>query len=428
MKGAQSRILITGTFCSLNKGDAAMRIALTDALHKAIPGCHVTVTTPYPELDGSAYRSEETIRCSRRKVRRAAAMIARALCWNVVRRLSRKDVSGVLDEELKAYRGSDVVVDLSGDGLTEEYGLKCLFSHMVPIVLARLLARPVFVCAQTIGPLYKSCPISRTILSKVDAISARESLTYDYLRSLGLGPLLSLSADLAFLMEPEAEDRAREILAVEKVPRDRPLIGLSVSRLPGHVRGAEESGKPVDLEREMAGALDKIVEMGLRPVFISHTTGPGERRDDRLTATRVANIAQRHSGISVLAGDHSAEETKGIIGLTDLFMGVRMHSCIAAMSMGVPTVSIAYGPKAFGIMALAGQERWVLDIRRVTTDRLFGMFEEAWSSRDEMRTSLQLHMPQVFAMANDNVEIIKRMLTDVAGKERSSADCTVNGR
>ena len=406
-----SRITVTGTFCSLNKGDAAMRMALTSELRKAIPNCHITVMTPFPEIDRAAYSSDQVLRCSRRRPIRAAAMILRALAWRAARRLLGRDMPAILNEELRVYRQSDLVVDLSGDGLTEEYGVKCLFSHLVPIILGKLLGKPVFVCAQTIGPLHRTGSVCRWLLKKVDGISARERLTFDYLSKIGLnGVSLALTADIGFLLEPIPDEQAKEILIRERVPLDRPLVGFAISRLPGHVRGTRQSQEPSKIEMEMAEVLDAVAAMGLQPVIVSHTTGPGERRDDRRAAVRVANLARRPLRIAVLLGDYSAEETKGVIKQMELFVGMRMHSCIAALSSGVPTISIAQGPKAYGVMNLCQQGRWVIDIRQVTAERVTAMIREAWEARAATRESLCAQMPAIRALAQENVAIIKRLL------------------
>lgn len=388
-----------------------MRIALTDALKKAIPDCHVTMMTPFPELDGSAYRSDVTLKCSRRRPVKAMGLILLASVWHAVHRVFRLDLRFILNKEMRVYRESDVVVDLSGDGLTEEYGTKCLIAHLIPIVLGKLLNKPVFVCAQTIGPFDKNEALCRWILRKTDVVTAREKLTYDYLSNLGLnGTTLSLTADMAFLVGSIPPETARNILSKEGVTFDKPIAGFSISRLPGHILGSAEERKATSLELELAETLDKLVEKGMHPVFVSHATGPGDRRDDRKAAKRVADISRYSSEITVLEGDYSAEEIKGIISQMEIFAGVRMHSCIAAMSMCVPTAIIAYGPKAYGIAGLAGQSRWVMDIRNITSGKLFDTLQQLWQERESVRKSLREEMAAINKLAEENVTIIQALL------------------
>lgn len=388
-----------------------MRIALAHELRAAVPGCFITITTPYPELDADAYACDKVMHCSRRSKFGAINLILRALLWNVFSRGKRRWPDRFLNSELRAYLESDVVIDLSGDGLTEEYGPKCLISHLVPIIVGELLRRPVFVCAQTIGPFTRMERIIRYILRCADRVTAREKLTLNYLSGLGLKPpQTTLTADMAFLVPAVPKEKAMDILQKEGVPLDKPLVGLSISRLPGHMLGSWDMDHPTNLENEMAEVLRRIVQMGVRPIFVSHTTGPGPKRDDRVAAARVAKFSGCERDISVLQGDYSAEEVKGVIAQTELFIGLRMHSCIGALSMGIPTVCIAYGRKAHGIMGLTGQERWVMDITDITADRLSALVREAWLNREQMRASLAKEMPVVLGMARQNLQIVSDLL------------------
>jgi colanic acid/amylovoran biosynthesis protein len=381
---------------------------MTDELKQVIPNCFITMMTPYPELDQGAYRSDLTLRCSRRLPLKVASMIIRALCWRGLHQIFRKAPSWLLNKELKAYINSDIVIDLSGDGLTEEYGVKCILAHLVPIVIGEILGKPVFVCAQTIGPLNKTLGICKWVLKKASWVSARERISFDYLMDIGLDSTkLSLTADMAFLTDSVPSQAARKILIDEGVTFDKPLIGFSISRLPGHLN---ERNDKVSYEQEFAKTLDKVIELGLRPVFISHTTGPGERRDDRKAALQVASLAKSSSEIAVLKGDYSTEEIKGVIGQMDLFAGVRMHSCIGALSLGIPTISIAYGPKAYGIMSLAGQDHWIIDITDLTADKLFSLINELWQNRETVKESIEREMSTTKALALHNVQIVRRLI------------------
>ncbi|NIN03283.1 MAG: polysaccharide pyruvyl transferase, partial [Hydrotalea flava] len=73
-------------------------------------------------------------------------------------------------------------------------------------------------------------------------------------------------------------------------------------------------------------------------------------------------------------------ELKGIIGRCDLFIGARMHSNIASISMHVPTVALAWSHKYHGIMKMVEQEKYVCDIRTTTFNELVSKINDAWSN------------------------------------------------
>jgi colanic acid/amylovoran biosynthesis protein len=70
--------------------------------------------------------------------------------------------------------------------------------------------------------------------------------------------------------------------------------------------------------------------------------------------------------VRVVTGDYDAHQLKGIIARCHFFVGSRMHSCIAALSQGVPCVGVAYSMKFRGVFESVGMEEWVVDAR--TTD------------------------------------------------------------
>ena len=230
------KILFSGTFCALNKGDAAMELGAHAALRALIPEADIAILSPFPEIDRDTYRDIRVLPSSRRKVLTAFVLLGRALLWRALK-TAGVDVRRMLARtELEDYRDCDLLVDLSGDTLTEDYGLACMISHLMPISYALLLERPVVLCAQTIGPFKLTRALATFTLNRVALITTREELSYAYLRAIGVDrPPLFVTSDVAFLMRPAETSRVDAILRAEGLFADgRPLIGIAVSRLLGH--------------------------------------------------------------------------------------------------------------------------------------------------------------------------------------------------
>jgi polysaccharide pyruvyl transferase WcaK-like protein len=87
----------------------------------------------------------------------------------------------VNNPELTAIRDTDLVVDLSGDMLTEDYGPHVAYSHFLPILTALAMGRPVMLCAQSIGPFKLTRGLARFILNRVSLITVREAISFNYL-------------------------------------------------------------------------------------------------------------------------------------------------------------------------------------------------------------------------------------------------------
>jgi hypothetical protein len=149
----------------MNKGDAAMRIAAAEGIKRAISDASITILTPFPEIDRGVY-DERIVPCSRRRPAKALRAVTCALLWSALHRTFGLNLGRLLSsEEMRAYKEADLIVDLSGDGLTEEYGSKCALSHLVPVLIGLALKKPVFVCALTIGPFARLGLPARMILN-----------------------------------------------------------------------------------------------------------------------------------------------------------------------------------------------------------------------------------------------------------------------
>jgi colanic acid/amylovoran biosynthesis protein len=312
-------------------------------------------------------------------------------------------------------------VDLSGDTLTEDYGIHVTISHLFPILIGMSLQKPVVLYAQTIGPFRIMGPIVKPVLNKAALITVRESISRDYLRKIDIAkPCIHLTADSAFLLEPAGEERLKEIMLGEGIDEDDgPIIGMTLSRLIGHRFSIGHSGsKHSSFSALMAEVADHVIEkMGATVVFFSHVTGPTEGKDDRVMARQVWQRVKEKSKAKVIAGDYTPGEVKGIIGKCHLFIGVRMHSNISSASMYVPTIAISYSRKTPGIMKTIGQEKWVCHIDRLTFEELVSKIDEAWSSKEHIKAELVAHTKAVRQLAFRNAELVKELLEDIK-KER----------
>ena len=99
--------------------------------------------------------------------------------------------------------------------------------------------------------------------------------------------------------------------------------------------------------------------------------------------------------LSVLRGTYDQSELKYVIGQCDFFVGSRMHACIAAVSQGVPAVSVAYSDKFVGVMERIGVGSAVADARRLDEQAILKVVERTFDQRDEIRRGLLETMLQV---------------------------------
>jgi len=404
------RFVLTGTFHSLNRGDSAMQLAAAAALRRRWPQATIAIHSPNADDDRELYREFKVVPCSRRRPLAALRAIARAAAWRATGgRLP-------LSPELQSYRTATAVVDLSGDGLTETFGWRCPFSHTVPLLLAHLLRAPFCLMAQTIGPFRRFRPWYHWVLSRAAFIAARDKETFDYLSAWKLPCPVEQTADLAFLLEPAPADYARRhIQSLGPFDPSRPLIGVTPSNL-YNVRSAETPGASPDSSFRYLDALAAACRTLARDaqaqiLIVPHVFGPGECYDDRRSAAALAEQLVPACNPLVVAEKLSPQQLKALIGCCDLFVGLRMHSVIAAVSQTVPTLAIAYSPKLRALMARLRTERFVLDFNQLSALAITELSQVLWAERATVRRFLAESLKDdVLPAASRNLEILAKFV------------------
>lgn len=386
-----SSVVQTGTYSSWNKGDAAMELTMRELLESC--GSTVFVSSPFPDHDRSLY-GDATIRSPRRNLPLSAVLLALNWLWRVTGRRLRFLLG---DEQGRRMAQASVIVDLSGDMLTEDSGPHVALSHFVPLMRAKALGRPYAIVAQSIGPFRLTFPMARWLLLGADLVTVRETETARYLGATLPTLAWEQTADLAFLMTPS--DRTPIELP------DGPLVAVSLSSL---VRKAmADSG--LDLLDEVASALGGLSSEGVTPVIVSHVTGPTPDKDDRILARELGQrLTCEHV---VIEADLDPREIKSVIGRTELVIGARMHANIAGLSQGVPVVALAYSHKTVGIMADLGLGDLVLDCRGpVAAGALADIASAAWANRARHADTLRANLPATLDRSRRNLELLRPLL------------------
>jgi len=124
----------------------------------------------------------------------------------------------VLNDFLKKYLECDIVIDLSGDSITDDYGWTVTMMQLYGLLVGTLFGKPTVVCAQSLGPFRTKIlglniteKFAKLVFKKVSLITVREEITKNYCDSLELKVPVILTSDLAFLLQPTGTERITEI-------------------------------------------------------------------------------------------------------------------------------------------------------------------------------------------------------------------------
>ena len=305
---------------------------------------------------------------------------------------------------------ADLLVDLSGDMLTEDYGPHVAFSHYLPMLRAISLGRPYMICAQSIGPFSLTRPLARFVLNRARAITVRDRISFDYLAEIGVrNERLQQTADLAFLLEKAPASASAERIARLGLDPGKPFVGVSVSRLVADKYDAR-LGQPGAFVRMMAASLAGIARREqLQLLFTPHVTGPTLPKDDRIISREVADLLPPGVEWAVIGEDLGPKEIKGMIALATMCVGTRMHANIAALSSFVPVLAIAYSHKTPGIMEACGVGDLAVDFHRLSEERLNALLDDLHDRRTAIRDVLMRSIPEQQRLAATNIDMIMEL-------------------
>ena len=311
----------------------------------------------------------------------------------------------------QVFLSADLIVDISGDSISKDYGSLSVALSLLPLVLSRLIGTPYFLCAQSVGPFGDSFifNVTKAVLKDANLITTREQITFELLQQHNISRNVVASADLAFLLQPCTNGRLEEICQLENIDRSKRFAGFSVSSLIGkfafrNLSGGQQYDEYISA---MANLADYIIERhNLDILFIPHVTIPN-KGDDRIASKDV--IKKMHHSERAFMPEHiyNASELKNLISLCFFFIGSRMHATIGALSQAIPTITYVYNHKTLGINGkMLGLQDYLIDIREIEPNTLLStsknMVDKLLKNRAGITKQLSAHLVNVRKSARIN--------------------------
>lgn len=324
---------------------------------------------------------------------------------SIYRYLLKKDAfyTGAYKDMIPYLDEAEVVLSVGGDIYSLDYGVPTLFTALDDFVLEH--NRPIVLWGASVGPFSSMPNYERYMgdhLKKVTGIFARESVTIEYLNSIGVNKNVYPVADPAFLMDA--------VQPVEKVYIDEGAIGLNLSPLMAKF----VTGGDMEQWTKIAAAI--IAELARRTerrvYLISHVTNPNSN-DYTFMQRAVSLMAGEKDKITLIPPIYNAEQTKWIIGQMTVFAGARTHSTIAALSSGVPTLSFGYSIKARGInQDIFGNSNYSIEPKNMDTNIVLDYILYMLNEATMIRRDLKNRIPKIQSAAQNAGIILKQLISE----------------
>jgi len=314
---------------------------------------------------------------------------------------------------------SDIVLSCGGDTLQDNEEAGILISHLLIILTARFLGKPVVAYAQGVGPLksFWRRRLARIVYDRLDLITVRSQGSKDNLLKIGVEhPPIVVTADPLFAVNPALFDKepGSSLLAQIRAETSRRQQTDGWEITPGvadhdsaaaAVKTADSADTPsnnADTEgkkpvlgivlQEMAGscrykhaiasAADRLAREGWDVLLI-----PFQYPADLQVCQEVGWIMQEPS--LQYRERLSLEQLFGLFGEVDLLLGMRLPALIMASVMRKPCIGIARDDQTAKFLEMTEQPK--IGIEELDEGDLYQLLISAY----EMRKEIASHLDQV---------------------------------
>jgi len=346
--GKTHDIVILGYYGYRNSGDDAILKSFIDHLQANHKGLSTVVMSNDPSETRSLYRVQSIHRFN---IFQIPALLA----------------------------GTRVFIAGGGTLIQDDTSSRSLWYYLYMLHLAVKKGAHVVLLANGLGPLTKkkNRKAASKILNRLDAITLRDPNAFEELKSLGVTkPITRVTADPALALKPCSPQAGAEILKKAGVPVGEKLFALCLRRWK----------KVKQSEKILAAYADKIVsDFHAVPVFIAM-----QHPEDVRYARKILKH-MKHKGY-VLTNRYTVDETLSILGNVSMVIGMRLHSLIYALNLGIPMVGLAYQPKIDYFMESI-QQPFVPWNEKFSMEDLMHKTHEVWQNADEINRDLVSRKP-----------------------------------
>lgn len=263
---------------------------------------------------------------------------------------------------------SDIIFDLNeGDSFSDIYGPNRILRHFLDSFLAVSFKKDLVFLPQTIGPF-------NTFIGKKLGLYILKRLKKLYIRDDKAIKLLSenkiqftKTIDLAVYMNPKK-------LNIE-IPEDSIMININGLM---YFNNYESLRNQFEWYKELlVRIVNYFQSLNKHIVFIPHTYDTvSSIEEDDLKAIKDFVDSNQLQNITIIDKEYDAQELKFIISHAGLFLGSRMHACIAGLSTSVPTIALAYSYKFKGTFSMFDLEETVLEVNNLSEEKINILVED----------------------------------------------------
>jgi polysaccharide pyruvyl transferase WcaK-like protein len=325
--------------------------------------------------------------------------------FRILNKTAPHAIKYVLYKELKHHiHNAEAVLALGGDNYSIDFGIPRHCTDLDDMVLAR--CKPMVIWGASVGPFDSNPEYEKYMIGHLRNIHifARESLTIDYLASIGLTEKVYRVADPAFLMEPEQPIDMGKPLEIEPGS-----IGLNLNPVMAKAVTNGDMGQWCGMCAEVLRAVMQKVRCKI--YLIPHVFASANNNDFLFMKDVLRRVPEAGDKIILIPPVYNAAQLKWILGQMSIFAGGRTHATIGSLSSCVPTLSFAYSMKAKGINKdIFGHRNYCISGKDFSPENVLSLIIELQREAEPIKKYLRVRIPEIQSLALNAGDILRKIL------------------
>ncbi|MBE0447827.1 MAG: polysaccharide pyruvyl transferase family protein [Actinobacteria bacterium] len=236
------------------------------------------------------------------------------------------------------------VILIGGGGIFSRYVGS--YAKFLPLfaILAKLFGKKVIY--YKIG-IYRTTPFLIKELVKLsmlcsDEISVRDKSSVDAIGFVSKAKTVKITPDPGLTLKPINKNLAKRLLQNEGVVGGKFLVGLSLK----YTMDKEINSKIVS---EFSRFIDWVIkEFDVEIVFFPFSFNQRRIVENDVHIAKKIRTTMSENKVNfkiIRTWNYTPHEIKGLVGLMNVYIGMRFHSIIFAYSMGTPLIGVSYEEK-----------------------------------------------------------------------------------
>ncbi len=410
------RFFITGLCLQGNKGGPALALSMIKVIKRELPGAEFVFSAP-PEPEFQF----EKIWAARYGVTVVEDVWdgGGLYSWLNPMRLLKEGLATTRRRHRKltawysALRSCDVLLDMTAISYvgppegTEYHAMSTRWRYFQA---AQRTGRLFRAWTQNYGPFSTPALVSSATkdLTQLPIVFCRGEETRRMVQELLPGKECRVFPDVAVVLDYAREQGGKHILkAFGRMP-DRPLVTVSPSAVQ-YCKGGKDGSRESYL-KSRAALVESLLDRGWAVLLVPHTLRPSlhvPELCDHSVCLEVLARTRPDPWMGIVHEDLSASDLKSIIANADVHIGSRFHSVVAALSSGVPAVSLSWHHKYSDLMKTYGLGGYVINGQSETVAQdAARMADELMAGRDKISAQLATTQKELEASVQENARLL----------------------